>query len=50
MNHAIAGVFLLGMILIGVLSLKKIKNASSYFVADRNAATPAVAARSLPRS
>jgi len=43
MNHAIAGVFLLGMILIGVLSLKKIKNASSYFVADRNAATPAVA-------
>jgi len=43
MNHALAGVFLLGMILIGILSFKKIKNASSYFVADRNAAIPAVA-------
>ncbi|MBN2397468.1 MAG: sodium:solute symporter family protein, partial [Deltaproteobacteria bacterium] len=42
MNHVIAGTFLLGMILVGILSLKKIKNASSYFVADRTAATPAV--------
>ncbi len=30
------------MILVGILSLKKIKNASSYFVADRKAATPAI--------
>jgi len=42
MNNIIAGTFLLVMILVGILSLKKIKNASSYFVADRNAATPAV--------
>ena len=42
MNNIIAGVFLLGMILVGLLSFKKIKNASSYFVADRKAGTPAV--------
>ncbi len=30
------------MILVGILSFKKIKNASSYFVADRTAATPTV--------
>ncbi|MDO9514588.1 MAG: sodium:solute symporter family protein [Syntrophales bacterium] len=42
MNNIIAGAFLLGMILVGILSFKKIKNASSFFVADRTAATPAV--------
>ena len=42
MNNIIAGAFLLGMILVGILSMKKIKSASSYFVADRNANTPAV--------
>ena len=42
MNNIIAGAFLLGMMLVGILSMKKIKSASSYFVADRNANTPAV--------
>lgn len=42
MNSVIAGTFLLGMILIGILSFRKIKSASSYFVADRRATTPAV--------
>ncbi len=43
MDHIIAGAFFVGMILVGILSFKKIKNISSYFVADRRAATPAVA-------
>jgi len=42
MNNIIAGAFLLGMALVGILSLKKIRNASSFFVADRKAATPAI--------
>jgi len=42
MNSIMAGAFLLGMILVGVLSMKRIKGASSYFVADRKANTPAV--------
>ncbi|MBW2598793.1 MAG: sodium:solute symporter family protein [Deltaproteobacteria bacterium] len=42
MNYIIAGTFLLGMILIGILSMKRIRGASSYFVADREANTPAV--------
>ncbi len=42
MNNIIVGTFLLGMILVGILSMKRIKSASSYFVADRKATTPAV--------
>ena len=42
MNSIIIGAFLLGMILIGILSMKRIKSASSYFVADRQANTPVV--------
>ncbi|MDD5723610.1 MAG: sodium:solute symporter family protein [Syntrophales bacterium] len=42
MNNIIAGAFLLGMILVGILSFKKIKNASSFFVADRKAGIPLV--------
>ena len=37
-----AGAFLLGMILVGILSMKRIKTAASFFVADRKANTPAV--------
>ena len=39
MNIAIVGIFFTGMIFIGILSMKKIKTTSSYFVADRNGST-----------
>jgi SSS family solute:Na+ symporter len=42
MNAIMVGAFFLGMILVGILSIKRIRNASSYFVADRKANTPAV--------
>ncbi|MEA2014122.1 MAG: sodium:solute symporter family protein, partial [Thermodesulfobacteriota bacterium] len=42
MNNIIAGVFLTGMILAGIMSLKKIRGVSSYFVADRKVGTLAI--------
>jgi SSS family solute:Na+ symporter len=36
MNGIIIGIFFAGMIFIGILSARKIKDASSYFVADRS--------------
>ena len=42
MNIAIVGIFFTGLIFIGILSMKKIKTTSSYFVADRNGSTVAI--------
>jgi len=42
MNVVIVGTFFVGMILIGIVSMKKIKNATSYFVADRNGSSAAI--------
>jgi len=39
MNIAIVGIFFIGMLIIGLFSMKKIKDTSSYFVADRNGST-----------
>jgi SSS family solute:Na+ symporter len=42
MNAAIVGIFLIGMIVVGIVSMKKIKTTSSYFVADRNGSSRAI--------
>jgi SSS family solute:Na+ symporter len=42
MNIAIIGIFLVGMILVGLFSMKKIKDTSSYFVADRKGSSTAI--------
>jgi SSS family solute:Na+ symporter len=42
MNVAIVGIFLIGMIVVGIVSMKKIKTTSSYFVADRNGSSIAI--------
>jgi SSS family solute:Na+ symporter len=42
MNAAIVGIFLVGMIVVGIVSMKKIKNTISYFVADRNGSSIAI--------
>lgn len=39
MNIAIIGAFFLGMLIVGIFSLRKIKSTSSYFVADRSGNT-----------
>ncbi len=42
MNAFIVGIFFVGMITVGILSMKKIKNTASYFVADRNGSSLAI--------
>ena len=42
MNIAIIGAFFLGMLIVGIFSLKKIKDPLSYFVADRGGNTLAI--------
>jgi len=42
MNGAIVGIFLIGLIVIGFVSMKKIKTTMSYFVADRNGSSIAI--------
>ncbi|MBN2254191.1 MAG: sodium:solute symporter family protein [Deltaproteobacteria bacterium] len=42
MNSIIIGIFLVGMIIVGILSMKKIKTSMSYFVADRNGGSVAI--------
>lgn len=47
MNIAIIGIFLLGMVLVGLYNLRNITGPLSYFVADRSGTTPAVTASLL---
>ena len=47
MNIAIVGAFFLGMVLVGIYSLRKITGPLSYFVADRSGSTASVAASLL---
>ena len=42
MNAVIVGIFFAGMITVGILSMKKIKDTMSYFVADRNGSSLAI--------